>query len=97
MKLEWVPTRMIGGKKWYLYAMPNEPNYGGYKEIVMYLSAHHKVSPGKPRRFIGWDVYRIATNATWSTPTTAYATKVGPRIFRLKKAQEFAEVIWRMG
>jgi hypothetical protein len=88
-KLEWVPTNMIGGKKWYLYAYTGDGVTRGrkFKEVVMYLSAHHRVSSTKKRVFIGWDVYRIRPDNQ----------KVGPRIFRLKKAQDFAEMIWRMG
>ncbi len=101
MKLEWVPTNMVGGKKWYLYGMTPHTDSQGIsyhrKGVVMYLSAHHKVCPGKPRRFIGWDVYQITSKAPNAYARDTYSTKVGPRIFRLKKAQDFAEMIWRMG
>jgi hypothetical protein len=96
MKLEWVPTNMVGGKKWYLYGyrdcLDSEGTHYRRKEVVMYLKAEHRLTP-RARRFIGWDVYRINSMSSMGHASE----KVGPRIFRLKKAQEFAEVIWRMG
>ncbi len=59
-----------------------------YKGSVMRLHPDYKLTPRK-RIFLGW-IVMLVDDAGFST------TQVGPRIWQLQKAKDFAEMIWRM-